>query len=231
MTLIPSKQNRVRVPTDLPICHGQAWSATMSDLIPENSPAAGLIARVKALLLQPEETWGVIETEEDTQRAIFMRHVLPLAAIGPIAMLLHGILFQRAYFGFGHGIGFFINFAIVRFVMSLVGVFVMSLVIEALAPSFGGTKDNLKAFKVAAYFPTAAWVAGAFGLLPWFGFLAILGLYSFYLLYLGLPRLMKVPQDKALGYVIVIVVLASVVLAVLSMVLFMITAPMMMFMG
>jgi hypothetical protein len=89
----------------------------------------------------------------------------------------------------------------------------MSLIIDALAPSFGGAKGKVQAFKVAAYSSTAAWLAGFFGIIPMLGILAIVGLYSFYLLYLGLPRLMRCPQDKALGYVIV-TVLATIVLYV-----------------
>ena len=47
---------------------------------------------------------------------------------------------------------------------------------------------------------TAAWIAGVFELIPAFGWLAgiVGGLYSLYLLYLGLPKLMKVSGDKAL---------------------------------
>ncbi|MGZ8522076.1 MAG: hypothetical protein ACXWX7_18220 [Candidatus Binatia bacterium] len=44
------------------------------------------------------------------------------------------------------------------------------------------------------------------------GFLQILGLYRLYLLYLGLPRLMKTPEDKALVYTIVVIFAAFVIL-------------------
>ena len=99
-----------------------------------------------------------------------------------------------------------VTMAVITYVLALVSVYVSSLVIDALAPSFGGTKDSLKAFKVAAYSATAAWLAGIFGIIPMLGILAIVGLYSLYLLYLGLPRLMRVAEDKALGYTIVVIV-------------------------
>jgi hypothetical protein len=99
-------------------------------------------------------------------------------------------------------------------VASLVGVAILALLIDALAPSFGGQKDQLKAFKVAAYTGTAAWLASAFTALPIVGFVAILGLYSLYLLYTGLPILMKAPEDKAVVYIVVVVILAIVVNAV-----------------
>jgi len=89
-------------------------------------------------------------------------------------------------------------------------VFVLALIIDALAPTFGGQKNPIQALKVAAYSATAAWVAGIFGLIPALGFLGLLGLYSLYLLFLGLPILMKAPEDKAMGYTLVVIVAAIV---------------------
>jgi Yip1-like protein len=90
-------------------------------------------------------------------------------------------------------------------------VFILSLIINALALNFGGQKDSMLALKVAVYSYTPAWVAAALNIVPLLGVLAILGgLYGLYLLYLGLPRLMKCPEDKAIGYTAVIVVCAIV---------------------
>jgi hypothetical protein len=92
-----------------------------------------------------------------------------------------------------------------------VGVFVMAFAIDALAGVFGGQKNFPNAMKVSAYFPTAAWLAGAFNIIPALALLSILGLYSFYLLYTGLSPLMKAPQEKAVVYTITVVVCAIIV--------------------
>jgi hypothetical protein len=104
------------------------------------------------------------------------------------------------------------------FVLSLVAVYVIGLIIDALAPTFGGTRNPIQALKVAAYSSTASWLAGVFALLPGLRVLQILGLYSLYLLYLGLPVLMKAPQDKAVGYTAVVVIAAIVVTMLVGMV-------------
>jgi hypothetical protein len=39
----------------------------------------------------------------------------------------------------------------------------------------------------------------------------IISLYSLYLLYVGLPTLMKVPQDRAMGYTAVVMIAAVVI--------------------
>jgi hypothetical protein len=105
---------------------------------------------------------------------------------------------------------------VVQFVGSLAGVFILTLVIDALAPSFGGQKNQTQALKVAVYSSTAMWVAGVFNVFPSLSVLGILGLYSLYLLFLGLPVLMKAPQDKALGYTIVVVLGALVIYIVVG---------------
>jgi hypothetical protein len=74
----------------------------------------------------------------------------------------------------------------------------------------------LSAFKVSAYSLTPTWLAGVFALIPALSFLTLLGLYGVYLLYLGLPRLMQAPEEKAVGYTAVVVlsaIMLSIVLA------------------
>src|SRR3569832_2504681 len=95
------------------------------------------------------------------------------------------------------------------YVFSLIAVFIVTLIVDALAPTFGGTKNQVQALKVVAYSYTSSWVGGIFSLVPALGIIGILfGLYSLYLLYLCLPILMKSPPDKAVGYTVVVVVCA-----------------------
>jgi hypothetical protein len=97
-------------------------------------------------------------------------------------------------------------------------VFVLAIVIEALAPTFGGAKDRTKALKVAVYSSTAAWIAGIFQIFPPLSILTILGVYGLYLLYLGLPRLMKTTEDKAMGYTALTVVAYIVIYIVIAVI-------------
>lgn len=175
-------------------------------------PPKGLFERVKDILMKPKEEWAIIDREQSTVGSIFTGYVLILAAIGPIAMIIGHQVF--GIYGWKPPMEFTLATAALTYVLSLVNVYVCALIIDALAPNFGGTKDSVKAFKVAAYSATAAWVCGIFGIIPMLGFLAILGLYGLYLLYLGLPRLMRVADDKALGYTVVVIVVQIVIYAI-----------------
>ena len=190
---------------------------------PVSPPPGGnkpLIARVQAILLKPKEEWGVIDAEPATIGGIYTSYVVILAAIGPLAALIGQQVFGWSMLGvtIKPPIGYSVSFAILGYVMALVSVYVSSLVIDALAPSFGGTKDPVKAFKVAAYSATAAQVAGIFQIIPQLAMLAIVGLYSLYLLYLGLPRLMRAPEDKAIGYTVVVIIIQIVLYIVVGVI-------------
>jgi hypothetical protein len=106
--------------------------------------------------------------------------------------------------------------ALVLYCFSLVAVFIVALIVDALAPSFGGTKNQVQALKVVAYSYTASWVGGLLSLIPQISIIGgIFGIYSLYLLFLGLPVLMKSPADKALGYTVVVIICAVVITAIL----------------
>lgn len=179
----------------------------------------GLIERVKGMILSPAREWERVDAEPATIQSLFVGYVCILAAIPAVCTLI-----GMSVFGFSMGpisyrpsIMTTLSSAVVAYVLALVSVGVMALIIEFLAPSFCGTKDRLQAFKVAAYFPTAAWVAGVFNLLPAIGWIGgLLGLYSLYVLYLGLPRLMRVPQEKAIVYTVVVVIAAIVLFMIIG---------------
>lgn len=169
-----------------------------------------LVERVKRLLLTPHQEWRMIDTEQTTPLELYRQYVAPLAAIGPAAATLGWLVFgQRA--SFAEGFGQVFAWAVVLYLLTLGGVYVLALIIDALAPNFDGTRDQVQALKVAAYSSTASWVAGIFNLVPALSWLGFLGLYSLYLLYVGLPLLMKSPEEKGLAYLIV-VMFASIVL-------------------
>jgi hypothetical protein len=92
-------------------------------------------------------------------------------------------------------------------------VFVTAKIVEILAPKFGGQPDADAALKLAAFAPTVAWVAGGAIIIPILGAIVALagGLYALYTLYLGVPIVMRVPQEKALTFTLAVIGVAIVV--------------------
>jgi hypothetical protein len=168
-----------------------------------------LIARVKGMILAPDREWQVIRGEPVELVPLFTRYVMILAAIpaiaGMLAMMMFGLFFSV--------IGTAIIGAIIGYVLSVAGVFVTAKIIEILAPNFGGPQDAEAALKLAAFAPTAAWVAGGAIIIPLLGGLVALagGLYSLYTLYRGVPVVMRVPQERALTFTLAVIGVAIVV--------------------
>lgn len=173
-----------------------------------------LMERAKNILLQPKQEWPVIDAEQTSIGALYTGYIIPLAAIGPIAQLIgfsvFGMHIPFTSVTYRVPISYGIKSAVIGYVLALAGPFVLALIVDALAPTFGGQKNQVQALKAAAYSSTAAWVAGIFAIIPALSILGILGLYSLFLLYLGLPVVMKAPQDKAVGYTVVVIVCAIV---------------------
>jgi hypothetical protein len=172
--------------------------------------------RAKNIVLAPRTEWGIIDAESMTIQEIYTSYVVPLALIPAVAGLIGASIVGISVPGFGTvRSGFFSGLiaAILQFGLSLVLVYVLAHVIDALAPTFVGEKNLVSAFKVAVYSLTPTWLAGIFSLIPAISFLSLLGLYGIYLLYLGLARLMRVGTDRAPGYTAV-VVLAAIVLSI-----------------
>ena len=178
-----------------------------------------VIERAKAILLQPAQTWPVIDAEPATVQSVYKDWLVVMAAIPAVCGFVGMSLVGVGMFGIGYRvpIGGGLVAMVTGYLLSLIAAYVMALIVDALAPSFGGTKNLVGALKVVAYGATAVYVAGLFKLLPALGVLGILAAcYSVYLMYLGLPVVMKCPQDKAPGYTAVVVVLYVVVAIVVG---------------
>jgi hypothetical protein len=149
-------------------------------------------------------------------------YVVPLAAIGAISGFIGGSLIGHTLPLLGtYRVPLFSGLvvALFTFCMAIVGVFILSLVINALAPTFGGEQNSTQALKLAVYSYTPAWIAGVLQIVPLLGIFALFAaLYGLYLLYLGLPRLMKVAEDKAVAYTAVVVVCAIVLSVIITVI-------------
>lgn len=163
-----------------------------------------IIARAKAILLTPKTEWPVIANEPATVADLFKNYILILAAIPAVC----GFLGMVGFLGVSLGL----YALILGYLLSLVMVYLLAWVIDALAPSFDGQKNFVQALKTVAYSFTAGWIAGVAQIVPLLGSLiALIGLfYGIYLMYIGLPVTMKCPPEKSAGYTAVSVIVAIV---------------------
>jgi hypothetical protein len=139
---------------------------------------------------------------------ILIGYVAPLAAIPPVCDLIGSALFNRL-------LTIDPASAIIRagvtWLVSVALVFFLGVLINAVAENFEADKDDLAAQKVAAYSLTPAFLSGVFSLWPPLWWLSLFALAAMvFLMYRGLPILMKAPVERALSYAATVTIAAMV---------------------
>ena len=163
-----------------------------------------LVDRIKGMLLDSAERMAEDRRRARDVQSLYTGWIMILAAIGPIALLIAPAASRS-------------QFAIAQYVMALIITFVLALIVDALAPTFGGTKDFVAVAEARRVQRTrrrgsrgssccsAARSATCSTL--------VAAIYACYTFYLGAPVLKKCPSEKAVAYTIV-VVLCGIVLAI-----------------
>ncbi len=163
---------------------------------------------VKNILFSPQATWAQIEHESADTGSIYKSYLMIIGLIPPIATFIGMSLVGYGGFGVSIRVPLFSGLIslVVSYALLLAMCFIVALIVDALAPTFGGQKNMTNAVKLVAYGSTAGIVGGIFNVIPSFSILGLLAaLYSVYLIYLGLPVLMKCPRDRAVGYTAVVI--------------------------
>lgn len=168
--------------------------------------ASNLFTRAIGMIVNPAGEWKKIDGESTTLAKLITNYALILAAILPIALIL-GVLIQG---GAGGGMGTLILVAVIFYAFEIGVTVAFAFIIDALAPSLGGAKNSVQAAKLAVYASTPLFLLGIlgiftvqfliFGSLSWLWVVAGVA-WGAFLLFLGLPVLMRVPPDKAPAYV------------------------------
>ncbi len=163
-----------------------------------------IIERIKNILLSPKTEWDVINQEEETLNNIAVKYVLIIALIPSIATAIGYSNFTIEIMGQKISTNVSpISLFLKNYITSIISFYICTYVVDALASNFNSEKNINKSAQLVAYSFTASWIAGIFSLIPILSFLSIVGLYSIYLFYIGLPKLKKTPEDKILPYMLV----------------------------
>jgi hypothetical protein len=184
---------------------------------------AKIVSRARSTLLTPKTEWPVIAAEPETVAHLYSNYILVIAAIpAVIRFLTSTVIGVSVPFVGTYRVGFATGLAsaVVSYAVALLMIYILALIVDALAPSFHGEKNRVQALKTVAYAYTAASVASILGIIPQLALIAALvGLvYCIYLLRIGLPVTMKCPDDSATGYTAVTIIIAIVVAVLLGLV-------------
>lgn len=184
--------------------------------------------RVINIITKPKETWPAIKSEQKSITSIYKCYVLALAAIPVVAQFI-----RMTFIGFSIPIvgtikwPFFSGLvhSAVHYAMILGGLYVMAVILEKLAPKFGGNASREDCFKLVAYASTPGFVAGVFHLIPMLGFLILVAsIYGIYVFLKGVSVMTGVGEDKKMVYSVVAVI-CGIVVSVVAGILIKIISP------
>lgn len=186
-----------------------------------------ILKYVWSILTEPVLTWSKIRDENWSAVEIYLRIIIPLALISPVAGLI-----GTTQFGWQIGPGepvmltgsSALQISLAYFGAILVSVFVIALLIRWMSETYGDQKPFVRTLALAAYTAVPLFLIGVVQIYPvlWVNFLFGLPAlaYSVYLLYSGVPIMMDIPQEKgflfasavlAVGLVALVGLLASTV--------------------
>jgi hypothetical protein len=167
-----------------------------------------IFERVYRILLRPSAEWKIIDEERADLSYLLNIYIAALAAIPAVSGLIGfsaigvevpdvGTVRVSVFSGL---LG-----AVFGYLFAFVAVYGLAALIYLLGPRFEASKSFPAALKLAVYSNTPVWVTGIFLLAPGLWFLTVLGFYGFYLLWSGLPILMKAPQERSLLYAAIVI--------------------------
>jgi hypothetical protein len=165
---------------------------------------AGLIERIKNIVLRPKTEWLVIEAEPTSVAQLYAGYVMPMAAFAAaMSFIRMSVIGVSLPFGgtIRTPLASGVVSSVVTFILGLFGLYLVGFIINMLAPTFSGGRNQRQAMKTAAYALTPAWLGTALTFLPLGSLLQLIaGIYGVYVLYLGLPVTMRSQHDKTGGY-------------------------------
>jgi len=154
--------------------------------------------RIKAIIANPSAEWEKIVAEPNDQNEIIINYLVPIVALGAITTFI-GKASQgdiSVYQGF--------MLAITYFISMIAGIYISAVIVSELEPGFNVEKDFGGTLKLIVYSATASMVASVIANLhPGLSFIGLFGLYSLYLFWIGMPRILDVAEDKKVGFVLI----------------------------
>lgn len=174
-----------------------------------------IISRVQLVIFHPKEFWKAQKEEEIGVTGLFFGFLFPLILAASILVFL-GEFFRSAHFY----IGFAVLKALREFVFFTLQFFVSVFFTNELMKTFGGEKNIGLARKLVAYSMTPFVIISMLtGLIQYFYLLDILGLYSFYIFWIGGKELLDLPEQKRDSYLIITILVNFFIFSFLSILL------------
>ncbi|MFV0555163.1 MAG: Yip1 family protein [Mangrovibacterium sp.] len=157
-----------------------------------------IIQTSKEIVLSPQTFW-----QDKNRHAMVNRVFLFSVLLSGVASFLGNLMWSKSFLW-----SFALGKAIREIVADLLMWFVASFIIKKLSENFGAkTESGVVSSVVAWSLLPVVLIAVVVSLIPWLNPLQFLGLYAFYLFYLGVKSCFNLPEANLSRYVLLAIVL------------------------
>lgn len=155
------------------------------------------------ILTHPDKEWEAIRSDKESTSKLYIGHVLFLALIPALAAY-----YGTTEVGWRVGDGELVKLTqasaaqlcVLFYVAMLTGIYIIGKFIDFFAATYGVGEHEHKGVALAAYTATPLFLLGIIAVYPvlWVNMMVgvIAVCWSVYLLYEGLPILMKIPEER-----------------------------------
>jgi hypothetical protein len=165
------------------------------------SSAQGVLARAKPILVSPQTAWPSLKRETESIESFYKTYLTYLIPITPVCTFVGAAIVSGAPFFAS------VVMMVVSLVIGFLVPFLAAVVCEKVAPMCEGEVSRADALRLVGYSATPGYLAGVFSLIPVFGLIgSLIGLYSIYLFYLGVPVMTSVPQKQVIKFMAIVIV-------------------------
>lgn len=160
--------------------------------------------------------WPAAKAETSSIKSIYQDYLIVLTLIGPISTFI--ALSRNLPAGMDIPIVSFLSKILVGYFISLAYYYIFALAIEKITPYFNGSCTKENAFKLIVYSMFPMLLAGLLVIAKIL--ILILGLLaaSLYLLWLGVPIMLNVPEEKRTQAAITIMAVGLMIMMVISLI-------------
>ena len=163
------------------------------------------INRSKDILINPENEWPKINTENKNIYFYSNNILIPFSILLALASVIGSVIFDHNNFGTGINYIYLSFLAVKTFLLFFLGSYASIYILNELLPNFNNTKDINKASSIVINTLIAYYTTSLFSyLLPQLSILfTVLAFYTVYIFCVGVRISLKIPREKQIGFIII----------------------------
>ena len=163
------------------------------------------LSRIAGMMLHPEAEWNAVARDMPGAAVLLRNFLLPLSLLTPVATTIGMLVFDtgwNAEYGYSLLRDRAPVIAITTYVFEIVSVYLLAAIFYLFARTEGSSPGFLAALRVAVFGSIPLLLSGATLFIPFNVIISkVAMLYSFYLYYLGVSRLLGIRPSDATMFV------------------------------